>query len=679
MVAARTDGSAPHWADIAVLTRRNADIGPLYAELTARDVPVEIVGLGGLLSLPEVMDVTATLRVLEDVTANPDLVRLLTGPRWRIGARDLALLGRRARELAQVDGRIVAEVDVDDVLRDLEGAVADVDPTEMISLLDAVESPGELPYSSAALARFGQLAAELGALRRHTGEPVLDLCRRVVATLGLEVELMATPELDRTNRRDQLGAFFDAVAGYVDVDGDASLAGLLAYLQAELDTGSGLEQAVPSDREAVKLLTVHRAKGLEWEVVFLPALMKGVFPSDRVTDNWLTNPGVLPADLRGDAGSIPQLRETSNAAVQSYKEALKDQQLRAEDRLAYVAATRARRVLIGTGHTWRADQVRPRVRSTYLDAILAEAERQGEVRAEAPPPAASNPLVTAGAPVPWPAPYDPEAWRHRSEAAAAVEAARRRQAETGSYEPPPGAGTELLLDGLETTARWDADLERLLAELAAARAERTVVHLPDTLVGDVAAAAAARPAGAGGRDRPADAGTAVAGGAVRHPVPPVGGALLRARDGDRAARSAAAAGSRRPARLRRRRDHRRGGTARALRRLPRRRVRQPGAVRGRGTRSRCWSTAPWSAVGSTPSTTCDRRRRRPRGRTTSRWSTGRPAERREPIRCSSPSTARPGPRCAGSRRNGWTPCSTWWRATPWSDPRGFPVGPRSLR
>ncbi len=481
MVAARADGSAPHWADIAVLTRRNADIGPLYAELTARDVPVEIVGLGGLLSLPEVMDVTATLRVLEDVTANPDLVRLLTGPRWRIGARDLALLGRRARELAQIDGRIVAEGDAPDVLRDLEGAVADVDPTEMISLLDAVESPGELPYSSAALTRFGLLAAELGALRRHTGEPVLDLCRRVVATLGLEVELMATPELDRTNRRDQLGAFFDAVAGYVDVDGDASLAGLLAYLQAELDTGSGLEQAVPSDREAVKLLTVHRAKGLEWEVVFLPALMKGVFPSDRVTDNWLTNPGVLPADLRGDAGSIPQLRETSNPAVQSYKEALKDQQLRAEDRLAYVAATRARRVLIGTGHTWRADQVRPRVRSTYLDAILAEAERQDQVRAEAAPPAATNPLVTAGAPVPWPAPYDPEAWRHRREASAAVEAARRRRAETGSYEPPPGAGTELLLDGLETTARWDADLDRLLAELAAARSERTVVHLPDVL------------------------------------------------------------------------------------------------------------------------------------------------------------------------------------------------------
>lgn len=479
VIAARADGSAAHWADIAVLTRRNADIAPFYAELTARDVPVEIVGLGGLLTLPEVMDVTATLRVLDDVTANPELIRLLTGPRWRIGPRDLALLGHRARELAQAEGTSGVGSGAD-LLADLEGAVADVDPTEMVSLLDAVESPGELAYSVVARERLGQFAAELAGLRRHADEPVLDLCRRVVATLGLEVELMATPELDRTNRRDQLGAFFDAVATYVDVDGDASLAGLLAYLQAEIDAGAGLEQAVPSDREAVKLLTVHKAKGLEWEVVFLPALMKGVFPSDRVTDNWLTNPGVLPADLRGDAAAIPQVSEVSNAAVQRYKEALRDQQLLAEDRLAYVAATRARRLLVGTGHTWRVDGLRPRVRSSYLDAIWAEAERQQQVSAEAPPPAASNPLVRAAAPVPWPAPYDPEAWQHRSAAAAAVQAARSRRA-AGHADPEPPPGTELLLDGLETTARWDTDADQLLAELVASRAERAEVALPDAL------------------------------------------------------------------------------------------------------------------------------------------------------------------------------------------------------
>ena len=51
---------------------------------------------------------------------------------------------------------------------------ADVDPTEVVSLLDAIESPGELPYSAAALERLARFAAELAALRRHTGEPVLD-------------------------------------------------------------------------------------------------------------------------------------------------------------------------------------------------------------------------------------------------------------------------------------------------------------------------------------------------------------------------------------------------------------------------------------------------------------------------------------------------------------------------
>ena len=156
--------------------------------------------------------------------------------------------------------------------------MADVDPTEVVSLLDALESPGEEDYSAVALERFGLLAAELGYLRRHTQEPVLDLVRRIIATLGLDIELRATPEFERSVRIDQLGAFLDAVAAYVDVDGDASLTGLLAYLQAEIEQGAGLDQAVPSDREAVKLLTVHKAKGLEWEVVFLPALDAGHLP-----------------------------------------------------------------------------------------------------------------------------------------------------------------------------------------------------------------------------------------------------------------------------------------------------------------------------------------------------------------------------------------------------------------
>jgi DNA helicase-2/ATP-dependent DNA helicase PcrA len=489
VVSAHTDGTARHWADIAVLTRRNADIGALYGELTSRDVPVEIVGLGGLLQLPEIADVLATLRLVDDVTANPDLIRLLTGPRWRIGVRDLALLGRRARELAHAprtpaESRERAEelLGAQDLLGALEGAVADVDPTDLVCLLDAVEDPGDADwadYSPEARRRFRQIAGELDQLRQHSDEPVLDLTRRVILSLGLDVEVMATPEFVRSGRRDQLGTFLDAVADYVDVDGDASLSGLLAYLQAEIDQGAGLEQAVPSDREAVKLLTVHRAKGLEWPVVFLPALMHGVFPSDRVTDNWVTNPAVLPAELRGDADAIPQLEDATNTAIGTYKTALRSQQLLAEDRLAYVAATRAKRLLVGSGHYWRAELANPRRPSDYLQTIMTAAQAGGRLDPVADDPGPVNPLLVQAAAQRWPAPLDAEGAARREDAAAEVEAARLRL--RGGAGPVEPEGYELLLDDAEVAAGWDADLDRLLAELTAARSGRQQVVLPADL------------------------------------------------------------------------------------------------------------------------------------------------------------------------------------------------------
>ena len=302
-----------------MLTRRNADIAPLYAELTARDVPVEIVGLGGLLQLPEIMDVTATLRLIDDVTANPDLIRLLTGPRWRIGPRDLALLGRRARELARA-ARIEASADRGWTARrrascagasrrrrrpDRDGQPARRAGEPWRSGVFAGGSATVRP----AVRRAGLAAAaqrRAGARPDPPGDHHARPGRRADGHPGVRCErpgaTSSVPSSTRSPRTSTSTATPRCPA-------------CSAYLQAEIEQGAGLEQAVPSDREAVKLLTVHKAKGLEWEVVFLPALMKGVFPSDRVTDNWVTNPAVLPADLRGDAGSIPQLAETTYAGM----------------------------------------------------------------------------------------------------------------------------------------------------------------------------------------------------------------------------------------------------------------------------------------------------------------------------------------------------------------------------
>ena len=90
-------------SDIAILCRKRSQFPALRRALEAREIPVEVVGLGGLLTVPEVQDVVATLRVLDDAAGSDSLVRLLTGPRWRIGPRDLVALGRRARALARAD------------------------------------------------------------------------------------------------------------------------------------------------------------------------------------------------------------------------------------------------------------------------------------------------------------------------------------------------------------------------------------------------------------------------------------------------------------------------------------------------------------------------------------------------------------------------------------------------
>ena len=94
---ARADGGTAPTA--AVLVRRNADAAPMAEALTARGVPVEVVGLAGLLGVPEVADVVAMLRLVADPTAGAAAMRVLTGPRWRLGGRDIAALWRRAVEL----------------------------------------------------------------------------------------------------------------------------------------------------------------------------------------------------------------------------------------------------------------------------------------------------------------------------------------------------------------------------------------------------------------------------------------------------------------------------------------------------------------------------------------------------------------------------------------------------
>ncbi|MEU8224490.1 ATP-dependent DNA helicase [Kribbella sp. NPDC048915] len=459
------------WKDIGILMRTNVDLSAVHEALIARKVPVEVVGLGGLLALPEVVDVVATLQAVNDLTANAAMLRILTGPRYRIGHRDLALLANRARMLADAGDRPTA----DDLVAALDAAVAGMDSTEVISLAEAVDDPGPLEYSPEALVRFKELSTELRELRSHASEPLLDLVRRVISTIGLDVELTATPDHIDAGRRDHLAAFLDAVGNFVSTESDGSLDGLLAYLAAEEEYAAGLDLAVPSEADSVKLLTSHRAKGLEWPIVFVPTLVQKVFPSDRGRDKWTTNAKVLPWPLRGDADTLPDIGELTNAGLKAFAEECKHVNALEERRLGYVAFTRAKELLVATGHWWGPTQKRPRGPSAYLETLKKYAGERVIAWADQPDLTDENPELAEQTQAQWPTPYDPEAYQRRLEAVALVQRAR-------AEGPSAEAEESLLLDEQATVARWDSEIERLLSEARESRSRKAYeVALPAAL------------------------------------------------------------------------------------------------------------------------------------------------------------------------------------------------------
>ncbi|MFE9805291.1 ATP-dependent helicase [Streptomyces sp. NPDC005548] len=437
-------GKAP--GEIAVLCRTATDFAEIQGALVARDIPVEVVGLSGLLHLPEVADLVAVCEVLQDPGANASLVRLLTGPRWRIGPRDLALLGRRARLLVS-HTRVGADEDPD---RRLAAAVEGVDPAEVISLADAldtfletpIETPGDddgLPFSPDARVRFARLAAELRDLRRSLADPLMDVLHRVLAVTGLEVELSASPHALAARRRETLSNFLDVAASFASGDGEASLLAFLGFLRTAAQYEKGLDNALPGGENTVKVLTAHKSKGLEWDVVVVPGLVNGTFPSSQGREKWTAQGKVLPHTLRGDADTLPDIEAWDARGIKAFHEAMKDHQHTEELRLGYVTFTRPRSLLLGSGHWWGPSQKRPRGPSDFLHALYDHcAAGHGEIEAWADEPTEDeeNPaLHEASADHAWPLPLDDAALARRRAAAETVLAHLERVASHDDAHP----------------------------------------------------------------------------------------------------------------------------------------------------------------------------------------------------------------------------------------------------
>jgi DNA helicase II / ATP-dependent DNA helicase PcrA len=464
---ARTDGVSPPTA--AVLVRRNADAAPIAEALRARGIPVEVVGLAGLLAVPEVADLVAMLRLVADPTAGAAAMRVLAGPRWRLGARDIAALWRRARELG---GEHSGEVSSPESIAIAAGSDLDTG-----CLADAISDPGPAAgYSAAGYQRINALAGELSALRGHLGRSLPDLVAEVRRVLGIDCEVRALGSEGTWCGAAHLDAFSDVVAAYAERVSSASVAGLLGYLDAAEVVENGLPPAQPvvaTDR--VQVLTVHAAKGLEWQVVAVAQLSGGTFPSTASRSTWLTDAAELPPLLRGDraqpgALGIPVLdttdvtnRKQLSDKIFAHRRQLDQRRVDEERRLLYVGITRAEDTLLVSGHHWGATGIKPRGPSDFLceikdviDRSAATGEPCGEVEQWAPAPADGerNPLRNNVVEATWPA--DPLAGRR-----AAVERGAALVAQAMSAQPVDAGGSA----GADVE-EWAADVDALLAERA---------------------------------------------------------------------------------------------------------------------------------------------------------------------------------------------------------------------
>jgi DNA helicase-2/ATP-dependent DNA helicase PcrA len=513
---ARVDaGADPPTA--AVLTRRRADMAPMAAALRARGLPVEVVGLGGLLAEPEVRDLVSALRLVADPLAGTAAVRLLTGARWRLGVADLAALWRRAKELARplragpgtTEGAAAGAPPAGALLTDaMPGEHA-----EQAGLVDALDDPGPREnYSAAGHQRIVRLARELDHLRGRAGGAgtsgwagLSDLVADTERALLLDTETAARPG---PVGRVHLDAFADVVAEFAAGAEVPTLSALLDYLATAEDAEDGLspgEVEVATDR--VQILTVHAAKGLEWELVAVPNLVKDVFPGRRRTGTWLTNPAELPVALRGDAPDLPQPdlppdanRKELEDGFKAHTADLEQRRLEEERRLLYVAITRAERCLLLSGHWWGTTDTKrgPSPFLTEVAEVAASAPESPaggavlvERWAEEPVDGDVNPVRATPRTGHWPA--DPLGHR-RAEVARGAELVREELRRLRRADPAAPDPTQLSLfesgargaDGPDGPAEddpdnWVADVDALLAERAAAREARHEVALPAAL------------------------------------------------------------------------------------------------------------------------------------------------------------------------------------------------------
>ena len=284
--------------DFAVLVRANSDADPVLRSLNMASVPWRFSGTSGLYARPEIRLLLAFLRSVADLSSSVDVYALGASDVYGLGGPDLTAIVNSARRRNRSLWEVVEEL------------------TRQPGLLRLTpETRATLDRLVADLRRYSELSHE-----KPSGEVLYEFLRGS----GLLARLASAQTVAAEEALQNVARFFDIVRAQSDLLPDDRVPFVARHLQTLIDAGDDPATAeVDAEADAVSVLTVHKAKGLEFPVVFMVGLVDGRFPARTRRE-----PLALPAELVDEV--LPE----------------GDAHLQEERRLFYVGMTRARDELI---------------------------------------------------------------------------------------------------------------------------------------------------------------------------------------------------------------------------------------------------------------------------------------------------------------------------------------------
>jgi len=342
------EGGQYKFSDIAIFVRANAHADTFIQALRNRGVPYKLGGSRGLYFREEIRNIVAFLRILIDYSDEISMYRLISMSVWGLTPREYLEMNKRARsnkttlfgELESLWGIKLGEGDI----KEQNEKINNIENEELTRIL-----------SPKAIAGVGNLLERIDVAIRKVKDnrPIVEILYDFVTESDYIKSFMEEESNENLFAVKNINKFFELVKTYEKDNPESNIYEYVDFLNYSIEIGESplVDQVDMEELNAVNIMTVHGAKGLEFPVVFLVNLVAERFPSRN----------------RPDAIPIPEelIKETM-----PYEISDSELNIQEERRLFYVGATRAKEKLFLSAAYFYGDGKRKKKPSIFLNEIL---------------------------------------------------------------------------------------------------------------------------------------------------------------------------------------------------------------------------------------------------------------------------------------------------------------------